>query len=72
VAWNSICHVLVREYGGQDSDWIGHVIELSIGYYTNKDGEQKENILVKAVTSRDEKGEVKKPIDKDLDDQIPF
>ena len=72
VAWNSICRVLTREYGYEDSDWIGHTIELSIGFYTNKDGEQKENIILKTVTSRDEKQEIKKPVHKDMDDEIPF
>jgi len=75
VAWNQICRVLVRAYGSEDSDWIGHTIELSIGTYTNKDGETKENIQVKAISSRDEKDEAtKKPpaVRKDLDDEIPF
>jgi|SRR6516164_3095818 hypothetical protein len=72
VAWNNIARGLVRAYGNQDSDWIGHIIELSIGTYTNKDGDIKENILVKAISSRDQKEEVKQPIAKDLDDEIPF
>jgi hypothetical protein len=71
VAWNNIARVLTRAYGYQDTDWIGHVIELSIGQYTNKDGDIKENIQIKAISSRDQKEEVK-PIDKDLDDEIPW
>jgi hypothetical protein len=70
-AWNNIARVLVRAYGSQDTDWIGHLIELSVGNYTTRDGETKENILVKAITARDEKQEVT-PIAKDLDDEIPF
>jgi len=72
VAWNQICRVLTRAYGYEDSDWIGHTIELSIGHYTNKDGEQKENIQVKPITSRDQKGEVTPPRNQDPNDQIPF
>src|SRR5215471_11505131 len=67
VAWNNICRVLTRAYGYEDSDWIGHTIELSVGTYTNKDGEQKENILLKAISSRDSKEELP-PLKKALDD----
>src|SRR6516165_8563138 len=35
VAWNNICRVLTRAYGYEDTDWIGHTIEVSIGTYTN-------------------------------------
>jgi hypothetical protein len=72
VAWNNIARVLTRAYGYQDTDWIGHTIELFIGTYTNKDGEQKENIQVKAISSRDQKEDVKPPLNKDLDDDIPY
>jgi hypothetical protein len=71
VAWNQIARVLGRTYGYQDTDWIGHVVELSVGHYVNKDGEQKENIQVKAISAPEEKQEVK-PIDKDLNDEVPF
>jgi len=71
VAWNNICRVLTRAYGYEDSDWIGHTIELSIGTYTNKDGDIKENIQVKAVSSRDNKDE-QVSLGKALDDEIPF
>jgi hypothetical protein len=72
VAWNNIARVLVRAYGNQDSDWLGHTIELSLGNYTNKDGDIKENILVKAISARDQKEEMKQPIAKELNDEIPF
>ena len=72
VAWNSICRVLGREYGYESDEWVGHTIEISIGIYTNKDGEQKENIIVKPVSSRDQKDKEVVPRSKDLDDQIPF
>jgi hypothetical protein len=71
VAWNSIARVLTRAYGFEDSDWIGHTIEISIGTYTNKDGEEKETINIKPVTSRDDKDQ-QVPVKKDLDDEIPF
>jgi hypothetical protein len=71
VAWNNICRVLGRAYGFEDSDWVGHTIELSIGIYKNKDGEEKENIQVRPVSSRDDK-DVQVPINKALDDEIPF
>jgi len=71
VAWANIAKVLVRAYGYQDTDWIGHVIELSLGSYTNRDGETKENIQIKAITARDQKQEIT-PIDKTMDDEIPF
>jgi len=70
VAWNNIARILAKAYGYEDTDWVGHTIELSIGTYTNKDGEQKENIQVRAVSSRDSKEVV--PIAKDLNDEIPF
>jgi hypothetical protein len=71
VAWNNVCRTLTRAYGFEDTDWIGHTVELSVGTYRNKDGEEKENIQVKAVSSRDNKDQTV-PIAKDLDDQVPF
>jgi hypothetical protein len=71
LAWQNICRVLARAYGFEDSDWIGHTVELSIGIYTNKDGEQKETLVLTPISSRDKKEEVKQ-IDKALDDEIPF
>jgi hypothetical protein len=70
VAWNSIARVIGHAYGYEDTDWIGHTIELSLGSYTNKDGEEKGTIIVKPVSSRDGKEIV--PIKKDLNDEIPF
>ena len=72
VAWNNMCRVLTRAYGFQDRDWIGHTIELSLGNYVNKDGEHKETIVLKTVSARDEKEEVKAAVHKDLDDDVPF
>jgi len=71
VAWNSICRVLVREYGSQDSDWIGHTIELYLTQYTNRDGDVKDTISVRPITTRDQQETVAPP-PKDMDDSIPF
>jgi hypothetical protein len=71
VCWNNMARVLGRAYGFQDTDWLGHTIELSIGTYTNKDGDQKENIVIRAISTRDQKDEVVS-VAKDLDDSIPF
>jgi hypothetical protein len=72
VAWNSICRVLVNAYGKEDSDWIGHTIELSIGSYVNKDGESKQNIVVKPISQREEKKEIERKEPDPFDDEIPF
>jgi hypothetical protein len=71
VAWNNIARVLTRAYGYEDSDWIGHIIELSVGNYTNRDGDIKENIIVRPISTREER-DPKPAISKDLDDSIPF
>ena len=70
-AWQNIARVLTRAYGFQDTDWLGRIIELSVGTYTNKDGDQKENIVIRAISTRDQKDEVVS-VAKDLDDSIPF
>jgi len=72
VCWNQMARVLVRAYGFEDSQWIGHTIELSLGTYTNKDGDIKENIQIKPISSRDTKEEIKVPVKQALDDEIPF
>src|SRR5262245_45203353 len=36
IAWSNIARVLTRNYGSEDTDWIGHVVELSVGTYINK------------------------------------
>jgi hypothetical protein len=81
IAWNNIARALVRSYGYEDTDWVGHVVELSLGNYTNKDGETKENIVLKPISSRDcgsnggpqrvDPAKLPKPKD-DMDDEIPF
>jgi hypothetical protein len=44
---------LAKAYGFESDDWRGHVVELSLGSYTNKDGEKKEIINLKPITARD-------------------
>jgi hypothetical protein len=75
---------LAKAYGFESDDWRGHLVELSLGSYTNKDGETKESINLKPVTSRDgsssnggpqraDPATLPKLSPKDdLDDSIPF
>src|SRR6516165_12522222 len=42
--------VLGKAYGTESNYWRGHVIELSHGTYLNKDGEEKETVLVKPIS----------------------
>jgi hypothetical protein len=84
LAWASIGRVLARGYGFETDNWRGHVVELSLGHYTNKDGEEKETIVLKTITSRDgnaanggpqrtDPAKLPMPSRKDdLDDEIPF
>jgi hypothetical protein len=84
LAWASIGRVLARAYGFETDDWRGHVVELSLGHYTNKDGEEKETIVLKTITSRDgnaanggpqrtDPAKLPMPSRKDdLADEIPF
>jgi hypothetical protein len=44
---------LVRAYGFESEDWRGHVVELSLGTYTNKDGETKETVVLKPISQRE-------------------
>lgn len=44
---------LAKAYGFESDDWRGHVVEVSLGNYVNKDGETKEIIVLKPITSRD-------------------
>jgi len=78
-AWRSIAGVLARAYGYDSDDWKGHTVELSLGTYVDKNGETKENIVLKAISPRDSTGNSGEPqradpakLAKDLDDQIPF
>jgi hypothetical protein len=76
-AWPNIARVLARAYGYNSDEWIGQIIELSLGTYVDKKtGETKENIVIKAISSRDGNGEVQRvdpaTLAKALDDSIPF
>jgi len=82
IAWPSIGRVLVRAYGYESEDWKGHVVELSLGNYTNKDGETKENILLKPISPREgdnnggpqrvDPSKLPTTVSKDMDDAVPF
>ena len=79
-AWPNIARVLARAYGYDSKEWIGQIVELSLGTYTDrKTGEEKETIIIKAISSRDGNANNGEPqrvdpvkLAKDLDDQIPF
>jgi hypothetical protein len=72
--------VLARAYGYDSKEWIGHTVELSLGNYVDKKtGETKENIVIKAISSRDGNSNSGEPqradpakLAKDLNDEIPF
>jgi hypothetical protein len=80
IAWRNIARAMARAYGYNDADWKGHVVELSLGNYTNRDGEAKETVVLKTISSRDGDGGIGAPqrvepakLPKpDLDDEIPF
>lgn len=86
IAWASIGRVLARAYGFESDDWRGHVVELSLGTYTNKNGETKDTIVLKPISSRDgnanggpqrvDPAKLPAPVRRDrkddLDDEIPF
>ena len=79
-AWPSIARVLARAYGFNSDDWLGHVVEMSLGTYVDKKtDETKETVILKAISSCDGNGNSGEPqradpakLAKDLDDQIPF
>jgi hypothetical protein len=78
--------VLGKAYGPESNHWRGHVIELSCGFY-NKDGQEKETVVVKPVSLPEHAGadgkspattaeeitvQTIKPAPSDLDEEIPF
>ena len=82
-AWPNIARVLGRAYGFKDEkDWVGHVVKLSLGTYTDKKtGEEKDTIILEAVSSRDgsDNGEPQRvdpaklpKLSDDLSDEMPF
>jgi hypothetical protein len=84
LAWPSNGRVLAKAYGYNSEDWLGHVVELSLGSYVDKkDGQTKDTVILKTITSRDgtsnnggpqrvDPAKLPKPVDKDLDDKIPW
>jgi hypothetical protein len=86
-AWPGIARPLVRAYGWESSDWLGHTVELSYGTYIDKKtDEEKGTIILKAISSRDggtnggpqrvDPAKLPAPVKKhtladDLDDEIP-
>ena len=86
MAWPSNGRKLARAYGFQSEDWVGHLIRLELGTYVNKDGESKETVNLTPISSRDGNSNggpqradpdklpapVKRGIEDDLDDAVPF
>lgn len=73
--------ILNRAYGIESDDWRGHVVELSLGTYTTRDGEAKETVTVKPVSLRQPgagnggDAATRKPVPApraDMDDEIPY
>jgi hypothetical protein len=80
--------VLGKAHGTESNHWRGQVIELSCGTYKNKDGEEKETVLVKPISLPKHVGANSKsptladnetaraamptPTSIDLNDEIPF
>jgi len=44
--------VMNKAYTTESDNWLGHVIELSLGTYTNKDDETKETVVLKPISLR--------------------
>ena len=77
---------MLKAYGYESNDWIGHMVELSLGTYTDKDGVEKETVDLKPVSSRDGSGEGPQRVDPakillpppkgsaadDMDNEVPF
>ena len=84
LCWPSNGRVLAKAYGFESEDWRGHVVELSLGTYTDKkDGQIKDTVILKTITSRDgssnnggpqraDPAKLPRTVDKDMDDSVPF
>jgi len=85
LCWPSNGRVLAKAYGFESEDWRGHVVELSLGSYVDKkDGQTKDTIILKTITSRDgssnnggpqraDPAKLPRSADKDdLSDEVPF
>jgi hypothetical protein len=80
--WAGKGRALARAYGHESNDWRGHLVRFEHATYTDrKDGATKETVNVTPVSSRDgnaggpqriDPANLPKPIEKDLDDSIPF
>jgi hypothetical protein len=84
LVWPSNGRVLAKAYGFESEDWRGHVVELSLGSYVDKkDGQTKDTVILKTITSRDgisanggpqrvDPAKLPKTVDEDMDDGVPF
>src|SRR5215469_2463987 len=70
--------VMNRAYTTESSNWLGQVISLSLGHYTDNKGEEKETVVLKPVSvlqpSADNGGTkaALPSVRDDPEDEIPF
>jgi hypothetical protein len=87
IAWPSVSRPLVRAYGWESNDWLGHIVELSYGTYIDKKtNEEKGTVILKAISTREGSNNggpqradpdklpapVKRGIEDDPDDTMPY
>ena len=70
-AWPNIARPLAKAWGYSSDDWIGKEVELSVGYYKDRNGKEKPTIEARPVTPAPAPGKAL-PLSKDMDDEIPF
>jgi hypothetical protein len=72
---------LYKAYGWESDDWIGHVVELSLGHYkdwkSDPPGEEKETVTLRTISVQPPSadnggGKAPKSLADDLNDEIPF
>src|SRR5262245_52851775 len=75
--FNTNARAMNKAYGFDSNDWLGQTIELALGHYTDKDGAEKECVVLRPISVRqgadNGKGAIALPSRADdLDDGIPF
>src|SRR5262249_6360006 len=62
--------IMNKAYTTESDNWLGHVIELSLGTYTYKD-ETNETVVVRPISLREAAAPASPPRDS-MDDDIPY
>jgi hypothetical protein len=76
--FNANARVMNRAYTTESNNWLGQVIELSLGHYTDNRGEEKETVVLKPVSVLQPSADNGGPkaalpsVRDDMDDNIPF